>query len=56
MSENERILRSVDANLRLEGMRLTDAEKQTIRDCLAGKSNFDKEINKLVAYYRGVTA
>lgn len=52
MSENEKILRSVDANLRLEGMRLTAAEKQTIMDCLIGKSSFDREIKKLSAYYR----
>lgn len=56
MSENEKILRSVDANLRLEGMHLTSAEKQTIMNCLTGKSSFDRELKKLSARYQGVAA
>lgn len=56
MSENEKILRSVDANLRLEGMQLTSTEKQTIMDCLARKSSFDREIKKLSTHYQKVVA
>ena len=56
MSENEKILRSVDVNLRLESIQLTSAEKQTIMDCLAGKSSFDREIEKLSTRYQKVVA
>lgn len=54
MSKNERILKFTEANLRLEGMHLTSSEKRKILDCLTGKSSFDKEIKKLVAYYKEV--
>ncbi|MBR0415979.1 hypothetical protein IJI64_02315 [Candidatus Saccharibacteria bacterium] len=56
MSKDEKILKITEANLRLEGMHLTSEEKQTIKDCLTGKTNFDKEIKKLVAYYNKVAA
>ena len=56
MNKNERILKFTEANLRLEGMCLDSDEKQKIIDCLTGKSSFDKEVKKLIAYYKEATA
>lgn len=46
----------VDATLRLEGMRLSMREKQTIMDCLTGKTKFDDAISKAFARHRKLTA
>ena len=56
MSKNEEILSFVDANLRLEGMRLSVREKQTIMDCLTGKTSFDDAISRAFAKHRNLAA
>ena len=55
MSKNEEILSFVDSNLRLEGMRLSSREKQTIMNCLTGKTNFDDAISRAFAKHRKLT-
>ena len=54
MSRNEEILNFVDSNLRLEGMKLSAREKQTMLDCLTGKTTFDKAIQTALAKHRKV--
>ncbi|MBQ3467991.1 hypothetical protein IJH19_00375 [Candidatus Saccharibacteria bacterium] len=56
MSKDEEILSFVDANLRLEGMKLSVREKQTIMDCLAGRASFDDAISKAFAKHRKIVA
>ncbi|MBF1034523.1 MAG: hypothetical protein HXL10_00425 [Candidatus Nanosynbacter sp.] len=55
MSKNEEILSFVDSNLRLEGMRLSSREKQTIMNCLTGKTSFDDAISRAFAKHRKLT-
>ena len=55
MGKNERILKFTEANLHLEGMHLDSDEKQKIMNCLIVKTSFDKEVKKLVTYYKEAT-
>ncbi|MBQ7642021.1 MAG: hypothetical protein IJS83_06090 [Acholeplasmatales bacterium] len=48
MSELECILANVDATMKMEGMPLTEEDKNRILDCLTGKSTFDNEIKKII--------
>ena len=52
MSEAERIVANVNASMAMEGMPLTEAEKNRIKDCIEGKKSFDEEIQKLLEYYK----
>lgn len=52
MSEAERIVANVNASMEMEGMPLTEDEKNRIKDCIEGKNPFDEEIKKLVEYYK----
>ena len=56
MNRDDEIISFVDSNLRLEGMSLSVADKQTLRNCLSGKSTFDEEIRRALAEYRRVSA
>lgn len=56
MSRNEEIISFVDSNLRLEGMSLSAMDKQALRNCLSGKTTFDKEIKRTLAEYRRAVA
>ncbi len=51
MSEAENILANVDATMRMEGMPLTDEDKNRILDCLTGKTTFDLEVKKIIEKY-----
>lgn len=55
MGKNERILKFTEANLHLEGMHLDSDKKQKIMNCLTEKTSFDKEVKKLVTYYKEAT-
>lgn len=52
MSEAERIVANVNASMEMEGMPLTEDEKNRIKDCIEGRKSFDEEIKKLVEYYK----
>ena len=52
MSKNEEILSFVNSNLKLEGMGLSSHEKQTIMNCLTGKTSFDDAIARAFAKHR----
>lgn len=44
----EKIIRDVNANFSLEGMPLTNNDKNRMRECLAGKTTVNDTIKKLV--------
>ena len=46
----------VDSNLRLEGMELSTREKQTMMDCLNGKTTYEKALQLALAKHRRVAA
>lgn len=46
--EIHNIVKKVDGAMAQEGMHLTKDEKQVIRNCLSGKSTFEKERNKII--------
>ena len=54
MKDIEALIREVNGTMAIEGMPLSDDEKQMIRDC-AANSSFDKTIAALVTKY-SVTA
>lgn len=56
MSRNEEIISFVNSNLKLEGMPLSTTDRQTIRNCLSGKTTFSEEIKRALVKYRGTGA
>jgi hypothetical protein len=52
MSDAERIVANVNASMAMEGVTLTEEEKNRIKDCIEGRKSFDEEIKKLVEYYK----
>ena len=54
MSKNEEMISFVDSNLRLEGMKLSAREKQTMMDCLTGKTTYKKALQLALAKHRRV--
>ena len=51
MSDFECILANVDATMKMEGMPLTDEDKNRILDCLSGRTTFDNEVKKILEKY-----
>ena len=56
MNKNEEMISFVDSNLRLEGMKLSAHEKQTMMDCLTGKTTYKKALQLALAKHRRVAA
>lgn len=52
MTRNEEIIRASAANLRLEGMYVTEEEKKMAMDCLNGKMTFSDACAKLRRRYK----
>lgn len=52
MTKNEEIIRASAANLRLEGMEVTEEEKQMALDCLEGKISFSDAIKIIQDRYQ----
>ena len=48
MTKNEKIAENVNASISMEGMSLTDAEKDVGLKCLKGDLDFKGEVDKLV--------
>lgn len=44
----QKIIRNVNSNLSIEGMPLTNEDRDRIRLCLAGKSTVEEMVKKLV--------
>ena len=56
MDENvEKTIRYVDVSFAMEGMVLTEQDKDSIRDCLSGKKNVDTVIQSIIDEYKVVT-
>jgi hypothetical protein len=45
----EKTIRYVDATMTMEGMPLTEQDKDGIRNCLSGKEDFDTAVQRIVA-------
>ncbi len=52
MSETDRIIANVDATMSMEGMPLTDNDKERIRLCVDGKKSFETAVDELVRQYK----
>ena len=47
----EKTIRYVDTSFSVEGMPLTEHDKNSLRDCLMGKANVDTVIQDIIAQY-----
>lgn len=52
MTKNEEIISAAEANLRLEGMRVTSREKKVAMDCLTGKRSFDEAVADVIRRHK----
>lgn len=43
----DEIIQNVDATMKIEGMFLTEGDKQRIRNCYDGKSTVEEEVKKI---------
>jgi hypothetical protein len=48
MKDIEQIIREVNGTMSMEGMPITDEDKDRIRDCLRNKNKFDITIKELI--------
>ena len=48
MSDVERIIREVDSSMKMEGMLLTNDDKDRIRECLSDPSSVELVIDRLL--------
>jgi len=51
MTENERIVENINASMNMEGMPLTEEEKELGLKCLEGKVSFREAIDDLIKQY-----
>lgn len=52
MSRNEKIIKSVEANFALEGMKFSEREKKNMTNYLNGKITFDDYLNSAIARHK----
>lgn len=50
--EIDNVIKKVDGAMAQEGMPLTKNEKKVIKDCLSGKTTFEKERKKIISECR----
>jgi hypothetical protein len=55
MQDVEQRIREVNATMAMEGMPLTDEDKQRLRDIFEGKTTADETVRKLVLKHRQKT-
>lgn len=48
MTDIKKIIDDVNASMKIEGMELTESDKQSIERCLTGKTTFDEEVQKII--------
>ncbi len=48
----EKTIRYVDASLSMEGMPLTESDKESIRACLSGETSTDAAVRKIIDEYK----
>ena len=51
MNKKEEMISFVESNLRLEGMNITSREKQTMLDCLNGKTTYEQAVRAAIGKY-----
>lgn len=49
----DEIIQNVEATMKIEGMFLTEGDKQKIRNCYDGKSTVEEEVKKIKEKYKG---
>lgn len=49
----DEIIQDVEATMKIEGMFLTEGDKQRIRNCYDGKSTVEEEVKKIKEKYKG---
>lgn len=52
MTKSDKIIKSVESNFALEGMKFSNREKQVMRDCLSGKTTFNSAIQAAIVRYK----
>ena len=52
MTSYERSIKSAAANLRLEGMHVTEREKHIAMDCLTGKRTFNDAVSDIIRRHK----
>lgn len=48
MINSEKIIDEVNGTMAMEGMPLTESDKVRLRECITGKTSYDKMIERLV--------
>lgn len=48
----EEVINNVNSTMKLEGMPLTDEDKQRLKDCYEGKTTVSEEVEKIKEKYR----
>lgn len=48
MVNSEKIIDEVNGTMAMEGMPLTESDKVRLRECITGKTSYDKIIERLV--------
>lgn len=48
MKDVEKIIGEINGTMAIEGMPLTDQDKERLRECLSGKTSFDDMVKRLV--------
>jgi hypothetical protein len=51
MTRIDRIIKNVNATMRMAHMPITNADKKCIKSCLHGKQSFDDAVSKIVKKY-----
>ncbi|MDK2562327.1 hypothetical protein QOZ84_02105 [Romboutsia sedimentorum] len=51
MSENDRIIKNINATMSMENMALLKKDKERLRECLEGKVSYQDAIDKLIKQY-----
>lgn len=48
MQNIERTISNINGSMSMEGMPLTEQDKERLRECLSGKTSFDEMVRRLV--------
>ncbi len=48
MQDIEKTIDSINGSMTIEGMSLTDQDRERLRECLSGKTSFDDMVKRLI--------
>ena len=51
MSKSDKIIENINATMSMENMKLSQEDKERLRECLEDKISFEDEIDKLIKQY-----